>query len=191
MENLKRIPKILSPTKQKVLALLVTGVALGLTRSPRQYLKFAKALPKEWRAIDRRYLYRLLKEFRENRLVEYHEDNNGKVKVIITERGRLTTMRYDVDNIKIKRPNHWDGRWRIVFFDIPEKHRAARDSLREKLKELGFQEFQRSVFVQPYACWEEINFITEFFDVRPWVRLAEINKITNEPELLIKFKLQK
>jgi len=79
--------------------------------------------------------------------------------------------------MEIKKTSQWDRKWRIVFFDIPEKHRRARDALREKLKEIGFREFQQSVFIQPYPCTDEINFL--------------VDKITNEPELLIRFKLKK
>ena len=41
----------------------------------------------------------------------------------------------------------WDGNYRLVFFDIPEKNRALRDLLRSKLKELGFVGWQKSVWV--------------------------------------------
>jgi phenylacetic acid degradation operon negative regulatory protein len=41
----------------------------------------------------------------------------------------------------------WDGKYRLVFFDIPEKNRAVRDLLRSKLKELGFVGWQKSVWV--------------------------------------------
>ena len=56
-----------------------------------------------------------------------------------------------------------DGEWRIVIFDIPEKFKKAREALRMKLKELGFLELQKSVFIFPYECEDEINFIVEVF----------------------------
>lgn len=43
----------------------------------------------------------------------------------------------------------WDGRWRVVFFDFPEQKRPLRDHLRVLLKRLGFQEFQRSIWITP------------------------------------------
>lgn len=43
----------------------------------------------------------------------------------------------------------WDGRWRVVFFDFPEQKRPLRDHFRVLLKRLGFQEFQRSMWITP------------------------------------------
>ncbi|OIP03546.1 hypothetical protein AUK18_01770 [Candidatus Beckwithbacteria bacterium CG2_30_44_31] len=44
----------------------------------------------------------------------------------------------------------WDGWWRIVVFDVGEKQRKMRDSLRDKLVELGFGQWQKSVYVSPH-----------------------------------------
>jgi len=43
----------------------------------------------------------------------------------------------------------WDGKWRIVIFDIREKDRKDRDFLRFKLVSLGFGKLQESVYVTP------------------------------------------
>lgn len=43
----------------------------------------------------------------------------------------------------------WDGKWRIVVFDISEKERKKRDSLRLKLVSLGFGKLQESVYITP------------------------------------------
>ncbi|MBI4135989.1 MAG: hypothetical protein HY481_00350 [Candidatus Vogelbacteria bacterium] len=189
MRKQKRLIK--SPIKQKVLLLLATGVLLGLTRSPRQYFRIVRTAAKVWRFIDRNYLYQLVKEFKENRLVDYREKPNGEIEVILTEQGRKMTLRFDLDKLQIKPARVWDGRWRVLIFDIPEKKRPARDALRDKLKELGFHELQRSVFIQPYPCELEINFINEVFDIRNYVRLIEADRISNEAELLIRFGLDK
>lgn len=44
----------------------------------------------------------------------------------------------------------WDGKWRIVIFDIEEKQRKFRDRLRAKLRELGFGMIQESVWLTPF-----------------------------------------
>ena len=91
--------------------------------------------------------------------------------------------------MKIKKPAKWDGEWRIVIFDIPEKFKQAREVLRIKLKELGFLELQKSVFILPYECEDEINFVIEVFLIRPFVRLIRAQSFTNEEQLRIKFNL--
>lgn len=97
--------------------------------------------------------------------------------------------RFNFDKLAIKKPAVWDGRWHIVFYDIPERKRRARDALRDKLKEMGFLEWQKSVFVHPYPCRDEVEFIIEFFDIRPYVRFGELIAPTNEAELKIHFGL--
>ena len=52
------------------------------------------------------------------------------------------------------------------YFDIPEKLKRAREVLRDKLKDIGFIELQKSVFAHPFECEDEINFIVEVFQIR-------------------------
>ena len=46
----------------------------------------------------------------------------------------------------------WDGKWRIVVFDIPQKHSDARRQIRTILKKAGFRMFQQSVWIFPHEC---------------------------------------
>ncbi len=46
----------------------------------------------------------------------------------------------------------WDGRWRVLIFDIPERRRQTRDMLRRSLSSVGFIRLQHSVWVFPYDC---------------------------------------
>src|SRR3989344_2297817 len=53
----------------------------------------------------------------------------------------------------------WDGKWRILIFDVPEKIRGKRDFLRRELIDFGFYPLQKSVWVYPY------NLPEDFFDI--------------------------
>lgn len=182
--------KFRSPTKRKILLLLQAGLALGLTPSPKGHFYILKEFAKEWRKIDRQYLYRCIHEFYRERLVDWKEKADGSVRVVLSEKGIKYALEYNIDELEIKKPAVWDGRWRAVFFDIPEKRRNARDALRDKLRGLGFFEMQKSVFIYPFHCRNEIDFIVEFFEIRPFVRYAEMMELTNEAELKIKFNLK-
>jgi len=89
--------------------------------------------------------------------------------------------------MEIKKPAKWDGEWRVVIIDIPERFKKAREALRKKLKDLGFMKLQESVFVFPYKCEDEIDFIVEVFQIRPFVRFVKAKSFTNEEQLKIKF----
>ena len=43
----------------------------------------------------------------------------------------------------------WDGKWRVVIFDIPEIDKKAREYLRWKLISWGFGMLQKSVYISP------------------------------------------
>ena len=106
----------------------------------------------------------------------------------MTEKGRVKALTYKFLEMKIKN-KEWDGKWRIVVFDIPEKIRRGRDALRWKIKGLGFYELQKSVFVFPYECKDEIYFIIEFFNLRQYARYGVLESIDNEEHLKKVFNL--
>ena len=71
--------------------------------------------------------------------------------------------RYQVLDLKIERPKKWDGKIRIVAFDIPNAQRTKRNAFRRKLKELGFYSSQKSVWLHPFECKNEIKILQDFF----------------------------
>src|SRR4030042_5460594 len=178
-----------SSIKQKIILLLMTGLALGFSRSPRQYFKITNNLSKEWIKINRRILYRTIREFKYHRLVDFREESNGIVSITLTDKGKKEALRYNIENMKIQKPLRWDKKWRFVIFDIPEKKKAAREVVRKKLNNLGFYQVQKSVWVYPYECKKEIDFLVEFFEARNYVRYVSADFITNDAELKLLFIL--
>lgn len=49
------------------------------------------------------------------------------------------------------------------MFDIAQNKRIIREALRGKLKQLGFQPFQKSVWICPFKCEAEIELLKDFF----------------------------
>ena len=176
-------------TKQKILLLLLAGVSLSLTKSPKGYFKILRNLPKEWREIKRRRLNEIVKEFYNNRLVSLKENKEGLAEIVLTKDGETKALRFKIDEMEIKKPAKWDGEWRVVIFDIPERFKKAREALRNKLKDLGFVKLQESVFVFPYECEDEINFIVEVFLIRLFVKFMRVKSFTNDEKLRVDFGL--
>ena len=162
---------------------------MSLSRTPKQYFKIVKNFPKEWRNIEMKRLYRVVREFYNERLIDYKESEDGTVRIILTKDGIKKSVKFKLDEMKIKIPSKWDGEWRIVIFDIPERFKKAREALRKKLKDLGFIKLQESVFIFPYECEDEIDFVVEVFQIRPFVRFVKAKSFTNEEQLKIKFGL--
>ncbi len=122
-------------------------------------------------------------------MIDYREKSNGTVTLILDKEGHRKVLEYNIDDIKIEKPQAWDRLWRLVIFDIPEFKKKARDVLTKKLKLLGLLALQKSVFVYPYDCKDEIEFISEIFEIKPYVRFILAKEIDIALDLKDKFNL--
>ena len=176
--------------QKKILLLLLGGIAFGYSYTPQKQWKVIKEVSKQWKKIDKEKLHKEFKNFYRSKLVKRKKNKDGSYTIILTEKGKVKALTYSIQNMKIEN-KEWDGKWRIVIFDIPEKIRKGRDALRKKIRELGFYELQKSVFVFPYNCKDEIDFIIEFFGLRKYVRYGVLDSIDNNFELEKIFSLKK
>ncbi len=179
----------LGVSAQKALLLLEAGFSLGLSRSPRTNFRIIKAVGKEWEEIEKRSLHRAIKNLYRSKLIDIKENEEGMVLLKLSEKGKEKILKYEIDRMEIPEMKKWDGKWRIVLFDIPELKKKVRDALRWHLKKLGFFEFQKSVFVHPFECRDEIEFLIEFYGIRPNVRFVIAESLDNELHLKKQFNL--
>jgi DNA-binding transcriptional regulator PaaX len=175
--------------QQKILLLLLGGLALGLSGSPKTYFQILKGITKEWKEIEARALRRAIRSLYESKLVTEKQNPDGTITIILTAQGKQKALTYDFEKMEIKKPQKWDEKWRVVLFDIPENRKKIRDALRFHLKNLGLYEFQKSVFVHPYDCQDEIDYLIEFYDIRRFVRFIVADSIDNELHLKKHFNL--
>lgn len=129
---------------------------------------------------------RAVKRLKRNRLVEIY-DKQGKTVVELTENGKKRLLVYQLDNLVLPRPKTWDHYWRFVIFDIPETKKRARHALVGKLRELGFMCLQKSVWVTPYACKDEIDFISEILEISNFIIYIEAKYVDDEEKLKLHF----
>jgi len=101
---------------------------------------------------------------RKRGLIEIRRKNHD-IEIALSEKGREKTIKLQIDELKIKKPEKWDEKWRIVIFDIMEVKKIIRNAFRRKLKELGFYPLQKSVWVCPYPCEKEIGILRKFLGV--------------------------
>jgi len=179
----------IGPVMQKTLLLIEGGIVLGLTRRPDKYFKIVKKISKEWQKINERSLRTAIQKLYQSKLIDFKEKSDGTVSMTLTDNGKKKIIQFNLDLIEIKKPKQWDRLWRLVIFDIPEEERRGRNALAVKLKELGFYPLQKSVFIHPYECKNEVDFIVELFNLRPYVRLFTIKETDIELDLRSKFNL--
>ena len=181
--------KRLGPNQQKIVLLISAGLGLSLARSPNKYFKVFKETAKEWNKINKQSLERAITTLYRSKLICEQENSDGSLTMVLTDKGKKKVVSFNIDNMKIKKPKIWDKKWRIVLFDIPEKYKPAREVLRETLKRLGFYKYQESVLIHPYPCQDEIDYIIEYFDIRPYVRMITASTLDNEIHLRKIFSL--
>ena len=183
------MPRGLGKNQQKLLLLLLGGLSLSLSRNPRQYFKTLKAIGKGWNEINRQALKNAIADLYKSKFLEERENKDGSLTITLTDNGKKKALIYQIDEMKIKKVQKWDNKWRIVLFDIPENKKKIREALRHHLKNFNFFEYQKSVFVHPYDCKNEIEYIIEFYNIRKYVRFVTADSLDNELHIIHHFKL--
>jgi len=179
----------MSPTKQKILLLLFAGLDFSYAYHPGKKWRIIKRAAYQWKKINEKELQREINLLYKSKDISKKNNSDGTCSIVLTEKGRVKTLTYKFSEMKIEN-KIWDGKWRMVVFDIPEKIRKGRDALRSKIKELGFYELQKSVFILPYECKDEIEFIIEYFGIRKYVRYGTLDFIDNDIHLRKIFDLK-
>ncbi len=116
-------------------------------------------------------LSKVLKRLRENGLVNFVDDN--KFVIRLTDKGKEKAVLAKL----MLEDQKWDGKWRIVIFDIPEKRRIARDLLRSKLKSWGFIPWQQSVWVTKKNCTKPLRDFIKSVGIKDWVIVIESDNV--------------
>jgi len=129
-----------------------------------------------------------VRSLRRSRLVVLKE-KDGKFVVELTGKGKRKFKEIKIDELKNRKPADWDGLWRIIIFDIPESKKYGRAALRGKMKELGFYQLQKSVWVFPYECEREIELLMELFDIFPYVNFIVATRIKDDARVKKHFQL--
>lgn len=83
----------------------------------------------------------------------------AKRMVKITEKGRALMQEIEFGEYVIPEPAFWDGKWRVLIFDINERRRRVRTQLRRLLDGAGFIRLQDSVWIYPYPCDEFVSLV--------------------------------
>lgn len=177
-------------TKEILLGILKTGTVLGLAFFAPGILKVFKNYDdnNQWDGYYPSSIEKVAVRLYRRGYVKV-EYEIGKPVVTITDKGNVEILKYDLERLDIKKMKKWDGKWRLVIFDIAEKYRNSRNLVRDKLQELGFYKFQESVFIFPYPCEKEIKYLREVLEVPHSIKLIRADRVENDADLRKIFQL--
>lgn len=101
----------------------------------------------------------------------------------LTSRSQKRLAKIELQNLVIQPLNQWDKRWRMAVYDIPESHRHARRALSIELRRIGCFQLQKSTWITPFPCREEITTLAAHFEVAENVSYFEVINLENEAPL--------
>lgn len=178
-------------TQDILLGILKTGVLLTVAITAPNILQVINSFvdkKKEWGNYYPSSVGRQITKLWRKGFVDVKETKDGHI-VTITDKGKTEILKYDVENLTIPKQKSWDGKWRMVFFDIATGYDKARHLFQNKLKALGFFQMQKSVYIYPYPCEKEICFLREIYNIPHSIKLAKVEKLENDKELRSIFRL--
>lgn len=95
--------------------------------------------------------------------------------ICITSKGleRMSFLSFK-DKLKSLSVKKWDHLWRLVTFDISERHKKTRDNFRNKLRLLNFYKLQKNIFITPFAIEKEVEDIANFYKLRDNILILHV-----------------
>lgn len=148
------------PMRNLILRTLVLTGGISVALVAPKTLSLLKRLDRG--ATNRKNLYRRITQaitrLEDAGLVKTSGER-GHRKIVLTDKGRTVVGTIYASEYRIPEPAFWDGKWRVVMFDIREKRRGARSQLRSLLFGAGFLRIQDSVWIHPYPCDEFIGLV--------------------------------
>lgn len=119
---------------------------------------------------------------RERGLVAFEKNDRGEF-LRLTALGEKYIDLLDQHDFKFKKPKKWDGKWRIITFDIKEKRKTLRNKVRLTLGRIGFVRLQNSVWVYPYDCEDLMTLLKADFKIGKDMLYVIADKIEHDASI--------
>ncbi len=171
----------LQKTKEILLYLAAIGACFY---SPNAAQVFRPLLNKKsdylpYPAFNKRYLSRTIARLKKQKDIQVTEKNN-QIIIQLSKNGKEKVINNAIDELDIQQPKNWDGKWRLVIYDISSKRKSTVNSLRKRLLSFGFLPFQESVFIYPYSCFKEIELLRGFYGLSAEIHYLVVCNLENE-----------
>lgn len=79
----------------------------------------------------------------------------------------------------------WDGKWRILSYEIPEKKRELRDKLRRQVAGWGLGPWHRSFWLTPHPIIGNLRELVSGKEEEKYVQAFESDHVFGDQEILI------
>ena len=141
--------------------------------------------------FSRSQILRCLTRFKKLNFITQKDNKSGNISISLSDKGKLRALNFRFRRLSSSKGKIWDGKWRVVFFNIPESRRKGRDALRYRLRSAGFYKLQESVFIFPYGCEREVRDFIDLFKMDKYVQFGLLDFIDDGNRIAEFFKLKK
>ncbi len=141
---------------------------------------------KRLRRLERKTYTDTVSQLKRQGLISVTIKNNEKF-ITLTSKGQLKVLLAKAC-LRVL-PKKWDGKWRMIIFDIPEGSRDRRAQLRNLLKNNGFFKLQSSVFINPYALNSQAIDYLYASGLNQYIRILRVDGVDKDADLRKHFGL--
>jgi len=175
--KVKEVLALLGLTGFVIASVVMPGLPLALKPFVGNKNNFQKQ-KKLWSKYNPYILRQTLKRLQMQKVVEFL-DIDGVEVIRIAEKGKVKLLKYKIEDLKIHE-QVWDGKWRLIIYDIPVNKKIQRDLFRRFIQKMNLYQLQESVYLTPYHCELEIEYLRNYFGVGEHVVYLKIEKLENE-----------
>lgn len=168
-----------------ILITLATAGILTIAVLAPNVIQVLKPFLKDKKYNKKHYINQKIKKLEKDGLLKVL-NKNGKKFAELTEKGKKKLLYL---KLKEKKEGKWDGKWRVVVFDVWENARSKRNTLRKEIKDYGFIQLQRSVWIYPYECSDFIELLKTDLSFGKNIRYMIVDKLDYDEALRKYFKL--
>lgn len=133
-------------------------------------------------------------KYRQKRLINNLERKGlisiSNEEVNLTSHGKYLLNNLTCEEIEIVKGNRWDRIWHVVIYDIPNEKNRERSYFRMILRKLGFIKIQKSVWVIPWECREEVAIIAHQLKLSNFVLYLKTDHLPNQRQLELRFSME-
>ena len=176
---------ITSAVVDEFIKLLSAGVLYSRNEVPKEFSDILSSF-KFSKVEHINEYHRILNHMSRIGLIKREKLSDGEVYIILTAKAKKRLKSYEISSINIPNQKKWDGKWRVLSFDIPRDMRSKRYEFLRELHRLGFEKVLQSMWVYPFPCEQQIMQIATLLGINEGVMYMEANLDAENHKYLVK-----
>lgn len=175
----------INPNAKEILILIAAGLFIpatilfpGLPLALKPFLDYKREKDyQKWTKFNQARFKQVLRRLKEQKVIAIIPGPHGDL-LQITEKGKKRILKFKLEELKLSKK--WDGKWRLIIYDIAKYKRRERDYFRDVLKRLQCFQLQKSVYLTPHPCEDEIEYLRQLFGIGDEVQILKVANLENE-----------